>query len=44
MFLGLRVLLQADGPHPLIIWLDGGWIYGSRRRLPPHLFDNGCVT
>ena len=31
----------ATGPHPLIIWIHGGgWIYGSRRRLPPHLFDN----
>jgi len=42
LFLDLRVPPQASAPHPLIIWIHGGgWIYGSRRRLPPHLFENG---
>lgn len=42
LFLDLRVPGARSSPHPLIIWLHGGgWIYGSRRRLPPHLFDNG---
>ena len=41
LFLDLRIPRPATGPHPLIIWIHGGgWIYGSRRRLPPHLFDN----
>jgi acetyl esterase/lipase len=41
LFLDLRVPRPATEPHPLIIWIHGGgWIYGSRRRLPPHLFDN----
>jgi acetyl esterase/lipase len=43
LFLDLRVPPGA-GPHPLIVWIHGGgWIYGSRRRLPPHLFDNGVL-
>jgi acetyl esterase/lipase len=42
LFLDLRVPAPASASHPLIIWVHGGgWIYGSRRRLPPHLFDNG---
>jgi acetyl esterase/lipase len=42
LFLDLRVPGPRGRPHPLIIWIHGGgWIYGSRRRLPPHLFDNG---
>jgi len=41
LFLDLRVPRPGTGPHPLIIWIHGGgWIYGSRRRLPPHLFEN----
>jgi acetyl esterase/lipase len=41
LFLDLRVPQPGDGPHPLIIWVHGGgWIYGSRRRLSPHLFEN----
>ena len=41
LFLDLRLPTPARAPHPLIIWVHGGgWIYGSRRRLPPHLFDN----
>lgn len=41
LFLDLRVPRADTGPHPLIVWIHGGgWIYGSRRRLPPHLFDN----
>jgi acetyl esterase/lipase len=41
LFLDLRVPRPGTGPHPLIVWIHGGgWIYGSRRRLPPHLFDN----
>jgi acetyl esterase/lipase len=41
LFLDLRVPGPRGRPHPLIIWIHGGgWIYGSRRRLPPHLFDN----
>jgi len=41
LFLDLRVPGSDAAPHPLIIWVHGGgWIYGSRRRLPPHLFDN----
>ena len=40
LFLDLRVPV-GTAPHPLIVWIHGGgWIYGSRRRLPPHLFDN----
>jgi acetyl esterase/lipase len=41
LFLDLRLPRPTTDPHPLIIWIHGGgWIYGSRRRLPPHLFDN----
>ena len=41
LFLDLRIPRPATGPHPLIVWIHGGgWIYGSRRRLPPHLFEN----
>ena len=41
LFLDLRLPAPAPGPHPVVIWVHGGgWIYGSRRRLPPHLFDN----
>jgi acetyl esterase/lipase len=41
LFLDLRLPAPVSAPHPLIIWVHGGgWIYGSRRRLPPHLFDN----
>jgi acetyl esterase/lipase len=41
LFLDLRIPRPGTEPHPLIIWIHGGgWIYGSRRRLPPHLFDN----
>jgi hypothetical protein len=41
LFLDLRVPRPGTGPHPLIVWIHGGgWIFGSRRRLPPHLFDN----
>ena len=41
LFVDLRVPRPGSGPHPLIVWIHGGrWIYGSRRRLPPHLFDN----
>jgi acetyl esterase/lipase len=41
LFLDLRVPAPQTAPHPLIVWVHGGgWIYGSRRRLPPHLFDN----
>jgi acetyl esterase/lipase len=40
LFLDLRVP-AGTAPHPLIVWIHGGgWIYGSRRRLPPHLFEN----
>jgi acetyl esterase/lipase len=40
LFLDLRVPQHGERP-PLIIWIHGGgWIYGSRRRLPPHLFEN----
>ena len=42
LFLDLRLPWRSRAPYPLIIWVHGGgWIYGSRRRLPPHLFDNG---
>src|SRR4051794_33495164 len=42
LFLDLRVPGPRGRPHPLIIWIHGGGcIYGSRRRLPPHLFDHG---
>jgi acetyl esterase/lipase len=41
LFLDLRVPQQGAGPHPVIIWVHGGgWNRGSRKRLPPHLFDN----
>lgn len=41
LFLDLRLPPPGDAPHPLIIWVHGGgWIYGSRRRLPPHLFES----
>ena len=41
LFLDLRLPPPDRTPHPLIVWIHGGgWIYGSRRRLPPHLFDN----
>jgi acetyl esterase/lipase len=41
LFLDLRLPPPRNAPHPLIIWVHGGgWIYGSRRRLPPHLFAN----
>jgi acetyl esterase/lipase len=41
LFLDLRLPPSERSPHPLIIWVHGGgWIYGSRRRLPPHLSDN----
>ena len=44
LFVDLRVPRPESGPHPLIVWLHGGgWIYGSRRRLPPHLFDNAVL-
>jgi acetyl esterase/lipase len=40
LYLDLRIPGQA-GQAPLIIWIHGGgWIYGSRRRLPPHLHGN----
>jgi acetyl esterase/lipase len=40
LFLDLRVP-AGEGPHPLIVWIHGGgWIHGSRRRLPPHLHEN----
>jgi acetyl esterase/lipase len=43
LFLDLRVP-HRDAPPPSIIWIHGGgWIYGSRRRLPPHLFENGVL-
>lgn len=36
-----RLPRPTTDPHPLIVWIHGGgWIYGSRRRLPPHLLDN----
>jgi acetyl esterase/lipase len=41
LLLDLRLPRAGAAPHPLIIWVHGGgWIYGSRRRLPPHLFDH----
>jgi len=41
LFLDLRLPSPGEARHPLIIWIHGGgWIYGSRRRLPPHLFEN----
>ena len=41
LFLDLRLPPPGAAPAPLIVWIHGGgWIYGSRRRLPPHLFDN----
>ena len=41
LFLDLRLPPPDRTPHPLIVWIHGGgWIYGSRRRLPPHLHDN----
>ena len=44
LYLDLRIPGQA-GQAPLIIWIHGGgWIYGSRRRLPPHLFGNAART
>jgi acetyl esterase/lipase len=40
LFLDLHIPQRGEKP-PLIIWIHGGgWIYGSRRRLPPHLFEN----
>jgi acetyl esterase/lipase len=40
LFLDLRIP-QHGKPPALIVWIHGGgWIYGSRRRLPPHLFEN----
>jgi acetyl esterase/lipase len=40
LFLDLRVPV-GTAPRPLIVWIHGGgWIYGSRRRLPPHLHEN----
>ena len=42
LFLDLRVPRSRDRPPPLIIWIHGGgWMRGSRRRLPPNLFENG---
>lgn len=44
LFLDLRLPPVAERPHPLIVWIHGGgWIYGSRRRLPPHLFANAVL-
>ena len=41
LFLDLRLPTPRGDRHPLIIWIHGGgWIYGSRRRLPPHLFES----
>jgi acetyl esterase/lipase len=42
LFLDLRLPRPGPSAHPLIVWIHGGgWIYGSRRRLPPHLFETG---
>jgi acetyl esterase/lipase len=41
LFLDLRLPTPRGQRHPLIVWIHGGgWIYGSRRRLPPHLFQS----
>jgi acetyl esterase/lipase len=38
-FLDLRLPPEDENHAPVIVWIHGGgWIYGSRRRLPPHLF------
>ena len=38
LFLDLRVP-PGHTPRPLIVWIHGGgWLFGSRRRLPPNLF------
>ena len=43
LFLDLRVP-HRDAPAPLVVWIHGGgWIYGSRRRLPPNLFAHGVL-
>jgi acetyl esterase/lipase len=41
LFLDLRVPPGPGTPHPLIVWVHGGgWLFGSRRRLPPNLFQH----
>ena len=38
LFLDLRIPQSASGALPLIVWIHGGgWMQGSRRRLPPNL-------
>src|SRR6478609_3122568 len=40
-YLDLRLPTPRGARHPIIVWIHGGgWIYGSRRRLPPHLFES----
>ncbi|MBV9596827.1 MAG: alpha/beta hydrolase [Chloroflexi bacterium] len=41
LFLDLRIPRTGEGPKPLVVWVHGGgWMQGSRRRLPPNLFKH----